>query len=257
MSKSKKIDLVILLIYPILAVFISHLLKINFLGSLVVFLGVPSLYLTIKGWKFAKRASVFALISIPLAIVLDYIGHLTGQWLLPFSMFSRIFEYVSVEMIFWSFINFYFIVMFYEYFVHQHFAGKLWYSKLKYLIISVLVVFILFLSFYNFLPSYLHIPYFYLGFTIVLVLIPILLQLFKYPRFISKFFETAAYFFYLTLLYEITALQLGWWSFPSEQFIGWVSIGNIRFPLEELIFWMILCAMAVLSYYEYFDDREK
>jgi len=56
---------------------------------------------------------------------------------------------------------------------------------------------------------------------------------------------------------KVTALQLGWWDFPGSNFIGWVSIFNIRFPLEELIFWLFLFAMAILTYYEFFDDDEK
>ena len=79
----------------------------------------------------------------------------------------------------------------------------------------------------------------------------------NHPKMNVKFFKTAAYFFYLTFIYEVTALQLGWWDFPSTNFIGWVSIFNVRFPLEELIFWLFLFAMAILTYYEYFADDEK
>ena len=105
--------------------------------------------------------------------------------------------------------------------------------------------------------SYLDIPYFYLTAGIVLGIIPISIVLFEYPRLIAKFFKTAAYFFYLNFAYEITALKLGIWDFPGDQFIGWVTFFGMRFPFEEFFFWIILGAIAMLSYYEFFDDDRK
>lgn len=258
MDRKKKFDLILLLIYPILGVISSHLLNINAFGSVMVFFGLPSLYLTIRAVKYAKRSFLFSVaISVPSIIIIDYIAHLTGQWIIPNSILPRIFEYVSIEVIVWAVLNFYFVIMFYEYFLHHHFTKTLWSPRFKYLFIFALFSLILFMFAYYFTPSYLHVPYYYLLFGITLFFIPTLLQLFSYPKFLSKFFETAAYFFYLSFIYEITALQLGWWSFPGVQFIGWVSILNIKFPVEELMFWFLLFAMCVLTFYEYFDDEEK
>jgi hypothetical protein len=258
MEKRKKLDLIILLIYPIIGAIGSHLLNINAFGSVMVFFGLPSLYLTIRAIKYAKRSIIFSIISsVPLIIIIDYIAHLTDQWIIPNSILPRIFQYITVEVIVWAILNCYFVIMFYEYFLHHHFTKKLWSNKLRYLFIFGLFLFVLFLFAYNFAPAYLHIPFFYLWFGLILILIPIILQLFTHPKFVSKFFETAAYFFYLTLTYEITALQLGWWDFPGEKFIGWISFFNIRFPVEELVFWLLLFAMCILTFYEYFDDEEK
>ena len=69
--------------------------------------------------------------------------------------------------------------------------------------------------------------------------------------------KVAAYFFYLTLVYELTALTLGWWSFPSSQFIGWVEIAGIRFPFEEFFFWLVLFSAWIVSAYEFSIDDEK
>lgn len=258
MRKNKKLDLILLLIYPIVAVVFSHLLKINAFASVLIFFGLPSLYLTIRGFKYAKRSLVFSLLSsIFLMVVIDYIAHLTGQWVVPNSILPRIFEYVTIEVVLWAVLNCYLVVIFYEYFIHHHFVNNLYDKKLRSLFITGVLIFIVFLFLYNLFPHYLYIPYFYFWFGLTLILIPILLQFITHPKLISKFLETAAYFFYLTLTYEITALQLGWWDFPGSQFIGWISIFNIKFPLEELVFWLVLFAMAILTYYEYFDDNEK
>lgn len=258
MKNRKKLDLILLLIYPIFGAAISYWLHINAFGSVMVFFGFPSLYLTLRAPKYATRAMIFSVAaSVPLIIVIDYIAHLTNQWIIPNSILPRIFEYVTIEVIIWGVLNCYLVVIFYEYFLHHHFERKLWYPQIRYLYIVGLLLFLLFLFTYNFAPSYLHIPYFYFYFGVIIVLVPVVLQLFLHPNFLAKFFETAAYFFYLTLTYEITALQLGWWGFPGEKFIGWVSVFDIKFPLEELIFWLLLFAMCILTFYEYFDDGEK
>jgi len=49
-------------------------------------------------------------------------------------------------------------------------------------------------------------------------------------------------------------LQLGQWAFPSNDFVGWVSLFGQRFPFEELFYWTMLAAVTVISYFEYFDD---
>jgi hypothetical protein len=256
-EKSKKLDLVFLLIYPILGAIVSHLLKINAFGSVVVFFVIPSVYLTLKAPQYFKKAFLFSLLAIPFIVVVDYVAHLTGQWIIPHSMFPRVFQYITVEIIFWAVLNFYFVTIFYEYFLHHHFTKKPYSSKIKYPVAGISLLFIIFLFFYNFFPGYLHIPFFYLTFGTIFILIPIILQFFYYPKFIFKFFIVAAYFFFVTFIYETAALQLGWWGFPGQQFIGWVSVFNVKFPIEEFVFWLLLLAMAILSYYEFFDNDEK
>jgi hypothetical protein len=128
---------------------------------------------------------------------------------------------------------------------------------MKYLVAIALSLFIIFLAIYNFIPQYLNIPYFYFWMGFILLLVPSCIHFITHPKFILKFLKIAAYFFYLTLLYEITALRLDWWVFPGKQFLGWVYISDVRFPIEELVFWLALFAMAILTYYEFFDDDEK
>ena len=90
-----------------------------------------------------------------------------------------------------------------------------------------------------------------------MVLIPLLISLFKFPNLSKKFFLAGSYFFFFAFVYELTALKLGWWKFIGNDFIGWVSIFKLSFPFEELFFWFLLLAMAILSYYEFFDDDGK
>ena len=61
MKKSKIIDLIILLVYSTIGALLCPLLKINAFGSVMVFFGLPSLYLTIKNIKYVKKAIIFSL----------------------------------------------------------------------------------------------------------------------------------------------------------------------------------------------------
>ena len=191
-------------------------------------------------------------------IILDYIAHINGQWLIFDSIIPyRFLGIVTIEVVLWAIFNAYYVLMFYEYFLDHNITNRLWNPHMKYVVAILFILLISFLiAFFNF-PSVLKIPYFYLCFGIVLLLIPILLELIKYRNLISKFLYTGAYFFFVTFLYEVTALRLDWWDFPGEQFIGWMNIFGVSFPIEELIFWIMLLAMGILSWYEFFDDDNK
>jgi len=259
MKKRESINLALIFIWPIIATIISFTIKPNFFVGIILFLVVPSFYLSIQGKKYWKKAAIFAAgASIPIMVAIDYITYLTGIWIVPETILPfKIFDFVTLEVILWAFFTTYFVVVFYEYFLDKHATKMLWTKKTKYLFIAGVILFILFVFFYFFFPNLLKIPYWYLVFGIIFTLIPFLLQLFKYPKTTSKFFLPFIYFFFLHFIWEITALKLGWWDFPGEMFIGWVSIFGTNFPFEEVLFWFILLALSILSFYEYFDDDEK
>jgi len=258
-KKSLNFDLFLIFLWPIIIGLISFWMKPNALYSIILFLLIPAIYLSFKGTEFVKKSLLFSvIIAIPTMIVIDYIAQMNQTWLmysssiLPFKFFGI----VTFEVVLWAVALIYLIVMFYEYFLDRHFTKKLYTEKLKYLLIILLVFFSLFVfRFYE--GSIFRIPYFYLFWGILLLFIPVVLQSIKHFQTTAKFFLALAYFFYLDFIYEITAIKLGWWSFPGREFIGWVTIMNIRFPIEELFFWMILFTLGVLTYFEYFDDDEK
>jgi len=225
----------------------------------MLFLGAPSIYLSIKAPKYIPKTAIYSLIaSVPAILVVDYIGQKTSQWVIPASISSiRLFGVTQIEQLLWAFFNFYAVVIFYKYFLDNYcskrLVGKRW-LELLYIGILLAVPFALFLVIK---PEVLNIPYFYFYFGLVLIGIPAVLELFKHPRLVSKFLKTAAYFYYLSLVFEVTALRLNCcWEFPSKQFIGWIYIAQVRFPLEELLFWIMLFALAILAVYEKFDENE-
>ncbi|MBU0614469.1 MAG: hypothetical protein KJ601_00070 [Nanoarchaeota archaeon] len=256
MKKRERMDLILLLVYPIIGAFVSHVLNVNAFGSIIVFFGLASLYLTIRAFQYSKKALLSSvIISIPLIVIIDYIAQTTKQWVIPNSILPfRLFGIVTIEVIVWVILDLYLVIMFYEYFLDKRVTKKLWHLHMKYFVIITWSLFALFVTLYLYLPTFLDIPFFYICFGIVLLLIPSIIQMVKHTKTNVKFFKTAAYFFYLKVLYEVTALQLGWWDFPGTDYIGWVSILNIKFPIEELIFWLFIFTIAILTYYRYFED---
>ena len=246
-------------LYPILAAILSFAIKANYFFSIILFFGVPSLILSFKNKKLIKKAALFSLIlGFPMTLILDHMAHRAKAWFILQSVLPfRLFGTVTGESILWGFLIVYFIVMYYEYFLEHKLEDKLYAPNLKYLMMLFFGLFLLFLTVLITNPTLLCVDYFYLKAGLLLGLLPILSVLFQFPNLLTKFFKTGTYFFYLTFIMEITALKLGQWTFPGEQFLGWVTLFGVAFPFEELFFWMILGAIAILSYYEFFDDDRK
>lgn len=259
MSQQYKIDLIFFLVWPLVAAGSAFSFPVNAFLSPLLFYGVPAILLSFRRPRFIKKALVFSLFSIPFIVVVDYIAELTGTWLwpIPDTVFShKVFDYVSFEVIIWVFLHFYIVVLFYEYFFDKHVVDKLWYPKSNKALLLALAIFSVFLVTLLFYPVALVIPHWYLIFGSILILPPILFEEFKFPKVFFKIIKAATYFIYINFVYEVVALKIGWWSFPSEEFIGWVSFLGTNFPFEEFFFWIILFTLAILSYYEYFFDNE-
>jgi hypothetical protein len=191
-------------------------------------------------------------------IVIDYIAESTGAWLIPFSVLPyRLFGYVPIEVIMWASLHVYAVIMFYQYFFEKVFIKKIWDKKSERLLLGEMILFTLFLALLFLVPRVLNIPYWYSVFGLVGILPAVIFEDFKYPKVFQKLLKTAIFFFYLNFVYEITALKLGWWSFPSKQIIGQVSFFGVTFPFEEFFFWIVLFTLSILSYYEYFFNKEK
>lgn len=258
-KQDNKKDKVLILIWPIIAAILSFLFKANFFVSTIIFFGLPAIYLSFKNKNLIKKSAFFAvLFGLPLTIVIDYVLSISNTWFIPKSVFPvRLFGVVTIDMLLWGFLYLYFIVMYYEYFLEHKFKDKLYYPNMKYLIIGSFGLLFALLTIIILNPALLNVQYFYLKVGLILGIIPIISVLLKFPNLVTKFLKTGAYFFYLSFIYEITAVKLGQWTFPGNSFIGWVTIFGANFPLEELLFWIILCAISVLSYYEFFDDDRK
>ena len=257
MKRGKKIDLIWMILFPIFATIISFIFKTNFLISTLLFFGLPSIYLSIRNKHSIKKTLIFTTISsIPLGIIIDYFGTKDGSWYVPESAFSfRLFGFIPIDDLIWGFLLVYFIVIFYEHFLDK--KGKRTINKKFTYFGIVLIILTLMLMILHILIPSINIPYFYLLMGILLFTIPIITFLYSNPKFIPRYVKISVYFFSLFLIHELVGMQLSQWTFPGENFIGWVKIFGHSFPFEEFIFFISLSTIAILTYYEYFADDLK
>lgn len=257
-DQKHKQHLLFFIIWPLVASGISFLFHLNIFYSTLVFLVVPSIILSFLLPKMVKKILIFSTVAtVPFSIVIDYIAHFTGQWKVLNNTFPWFLGYVAIEDVIWVVCFVYFATMFYEYFVDYSKKTAIWSRRMKVLTGFSWGLLVLFFIFYFTLPVVFNIPYFYLLAGLFFMVIPSIIELFKHPKLLPKFLMVVSYFFFFALIYELTALKLEQWIFPSTQYIGWVSIAGLGFPFEEMFFGFFFYAMITLVCYETFDDNQK
>ncbi len=251
------LDILVMVLLPAVSAGFSFAMKANYLISTLLFFGLPALWCSLSARDRLGKVALFSLLfSFPFTLLVDYLGAFNGAWWIPHSLFPwRLFRIIPVESFFWGFLYVYAVIIYYVHFLDK---GKpvILATRMKYLLsLELLLLMIFFLTLW-FKPSLLKIKFAYFWIGTILVFLPAFVFLSFYPEQIFKFFKCVAYFFYLTATFEYTALRLGQWFFPGEEFIGWIKFFGYRIPVEEALFWFILSPMGILSYYKYFDDDE-
>ena len=253
-----KEEILLLFVYFLLITLFILYLKTNYLVTVFLYFAVPSIYISIKKKEIIRKTFIFSFVtSLPLAFVVDYIGHVSYLWCSS-TMFSwRVLNAFPVETFLWALFYAYFIVSFYEYFFDKDKNKKKIAKSFKILLYVFSAVLFLFAMFYFFAQELLIIKEFYIFFVIFLMLIPFILVLYRYEKLRSKIWLITGYFFVISFIYELVAIYLGNWSFYSHQYyIGILNIFGFRFPVEEFL-WLVFAAPALLCIYEYFADDKK
>jgi len=122
--------------------------------------------------------------------------------------------------------------------------------------LSTLLV-VVFLLLYFLVPETLIIPYTYFGVLFIAMFIPIVVELFRHPKFLPKLLTIVVYCFFFALFYETVALKTGIWAFPGNEYVGIISLFGVQFPFEEFFFFVLLFPIGILAYYKLFDGDEK
>jgi len=138
----------------------------------------------------------------------------------------------------WGFFLIYSTIILYEHFLDKG-KHELVDKRMKYIMWPLLSALSLFLITLFTKPEIvsLKFAYFYIG--IFFFLLPTVSFLSFFPRLISKYIKIALYFFIISFLFEITAIQLNQWTFPGSNFIGWIQIFGFRFPVEEFFVYFV------------------
>lgn len=258
MDKKLRVDFYVVLGVILLSIPLILYFKVRPLTSALFFFVIPTIYLFLRKGKPVKElAAGSLLIGAGFGFIFDILASANNAWnelgsQLVFNY--RIFGFLPADEPIWFILWALFILVFYEHFYEKHRTDKLS-KKFFYIIIPALIVLfatILTTILNKNLLLFSH-AYFFLT---IPTLIPVLYVLKNRSFLVAKFLKTSVFFFFLFLVYELTAIKLGQWYFPGE-YIGWVEIKGLKFPIEELIFWIGLSPFAVLALYEGFVDDDK
>lgn len=251
--KNKKFDAGLLIVFAVLAPLVSFYFETNLLISIFLFYGLPAIWLSFRLPQYIKKAAFFSFLGATMFFMVDYVAVLDGAWFVSTIFGFRLLGFLPVEDSIWFFLAVYVVVMFYEYF-DDYGLHKTRHTRLKYLAILIGLMIIFFIVSLLFYPDFLIIHYAYLWIGLVFSITPIIVVLSVYRGLRLKFLRTNFYMVCLHLPFELIALRLGQWSFPGDNFIGWISLLGVRFPLEEFLIYISMTGIAFLAYYEFYDD---
>jgi hypothetical protein len=251
-----KNEIIFFFILPILASLISIIFKTSFFISVLLFFGGQAIYFSLKNKRKALKAIIFCLFATPLIFIIDYFASWDNSWIIPTVFSFKILGTNSLEGFIWSWFYIYTIIMFYEHFLEKT-KDVLIHPRMKYALIFISSIVGVFVIGRIFLQNMISTRYFYFIGALIGWLFPTFMMLIRHPTLIRKYLITGSYFLYLSILEEIVGQTLNHWYFPGTNFIGWINFFSHKIPLEEFVVFIILGAMGVLSYYEFFDDDRK
>lgn len=253
----KQVDFWVVVAMLIISAFLGFIFRLKNIPLGALYLGVPSLYLFLRAKKNYKKIFWGVLIfGFLFGFVFDFIQILNQVWivsrlLIPWKLFGI-----------WPIENFFgygfmtlFILVFYEHFLDDEKHPRLSKKHSKIFLFSLAVIALIIFC-YTFNPQILKFSHAYLLGGLAAIVFPIIFSIYN-PKIIKKFSVLATFFFFVWLLLEIVGIKLNNWAFPGGQFVGYVTLLGISFPVEEVLFWMLWHPATIVAYYEYFIDDQK
>lgn len=257
MKINKKFDLLIVFLLLGITAGITLVFNLKPAAGGTLYALIPSLYLILREKKnFWKIFWAVIVLGIIFGFIFDFIVTFNEGWIVPrlvvpfrlfgfYPVFDDILGFMLMTLL---------IIVFYEHFLDDE-KNKRISKNLRWLLIASLTGLALLFIIYFINPNLLKIPYIYLVTGLAAVIFPLWFSSNK-PRFLGKVLKVSTFFFVVWFVAELVALKTGGWIFPGE-YIGMVEVFGLRFPFEELFFWMLWYAATVVSYYEFFIDDKK
>lgn len=221
--------------------------------AMAVFILPSVIYL---GWRkpkpWRKIMAGALLFGLALGFFFELIQEYTQAYTVVSHIFPKLLGVVPLDNILGHFMMALLTFTFYEHFVAQK-ANPHISHRFKYAIYLVAAMVSAVVGIYFLQPSWLDMPYPYVIFGTLAVL-PIFTYLYRHPQAARDFSLMVPFFFFLYFVIEIAAVRYSWWTYPGNNHIGWVSLPGIRFPFEELFYWMLFYAAALTAYYKSLID---
>ena len=207
-----------------------------------------------KNWK--KIISGSLVFGLLFGAILEFIAHITLAWQVPDTIFPfRILGASTLEGLIGYIPMTLLVLIFYEHFfdkdINHKISPHIWFAIIPALLAIILITFTYFTN-----PSRLMFSHPYLKMGLAAI-IPMVWQIAKRPALLPKYLKLSASLFFVFFTFEIVGVTFNYWIFPGTDYLSWVTYFGRTFPVEEIIFWMLLYPPTIVSYYEKFIDDEK
>jgi hypothetical protein len=251
--KSKKQKLIFLTIYVILACALIYFWRPVYLLSILIVLVPPAVINFL--WLKHSRGKVFwfsLLTTLLFAPPVEVMARVANAWDVQ-SILPRILGIAPLENILFAFLNFFWVLSFYEYFVDRD-KKEVLSKNFKWIVYLYLMLLISVGILFFFFPSVVGVNYHILA--IIILIIPGSLIFFKRPDLLRKTITPTLFFAFVFCVYEIISLLIGSWWWPGDYLFPLTIFGHI-FPLDDVIIWYFLSTPVLIGGYEFFVDDYK
>ncbi len=252
MLNTKKLRLIGLFVYILLACLVVYFLEPVYLLSIIIVLVPPSIvnFLWLK--KSRQKILIFSIVSTFLfAFAIELSSRLANTWDVQ-STLPRVLGIIPLENMLFAFLNIFWVLSFYEYFVDRE--TKNISKKFKYLVMMFLVFSLIIFGAYIYNPEIIAMNYFTTA--IIILIIPSIIIFGKNPSILKKTLLPTLFFAFVFFVYEIVSLKIGSWWWPGEYLKTFIVFGKV-FPLDDIIIWYFLSTITLIGGYEFFADNSK
>jgi hypothetical protein len=254
LQANKPLIMLAFFLYVLMASLLVYLLEPPYYLAICIVLAVPALFNFFLLKKGKTKILIFSLVTTFLfAPPIELMARLANAWDVA-SVFVRPFGLIPLENMLFAFLNFFWILSFYEFFLDTQEESLDLNKKFKVLSLLYFSLSVVVYGLFFFNSDIIKTDYHILA---LIFLVPILVILgFKTPRLIKKTLIPTAFFALVFFVYELISLLIGHWWWPGY-YLWPISISGIIFPIDDIVIWYFLSTPALLLGYEFFADDNK
>ncbi len=251
----KKLDFVVVCLILASAAILSLVFYLKPLIGGVLYVIAPAIYLCLREKKNYKKILLGTLVlGVFMGFFFEFIQAYNGGWYIPVDRLTipwKVFGIAPIDDILAFVIMPFFTLVFYEHFIddekNKRLSGDFWEL---FVLTLVGVLFVIFAYLLNL--GIIKTSYVYFKGGLLATIFPIY-YLFRNPRIVYKVAAITIFSIFVWFVAEIVGVKINGWAYAG-QYIGWFNIGSIRFPIEEVIFWMLFYGAVIVAFYERFID---
>lgn len=253
LDNKKKKRLLFLGLYVLIACLAVYIFKPVYLVSIIIVLVPPAAVNFF--WLKRSRAKILwfsVLTTLLFAPPVELAARLSNAWDVQ-SVLPRLFGIAPLENLLFAFLNFFWVLCFYEYFTDRDTDPKIS-SRIRIIVLGYCLLATLVFTGFFFNRNLVSLNYHTL--SLIILLVPGLIIFSLKPHLLKKIWLTTLFFAFVFFVYEVVSLLIGSWWWPGEYLWPAKMCGRV-FPLDDVVIWYILSTPVLIGGYEFFVDDGK